>query len=521
MAVSRNVTVIPAIKRVGNNKNSESKPKIRVAAYCRVSTDSEEQASSYDIQIEHYTNYIKKNKEWELAGIFADDGITGTNTKKRDEFNRMIDECMAGNIDMIITKSISRFARNTLDCLKYIRQLKDKNIAVFFEKENINTMDSKGEVLLTIMASLAQQESQSLSQNVKLGIQYRYQQGEVQVNHKRFLGYTKDENKQLVIDPEGAEVVKRIYREYLEGASLLQIARGLEAEGVLTAAGKAKWRPETLKKILQNEKYIGDALLQKTYTVDFLSKKRVKNNGIVPQYYVENSHEPIIPRDLFMQVQEEMVRRANLRGGKGGKKRVYSSKYALSSIVYCGHCGDIYRRVHWNNRGKKSIVWRCVSRLENTGLTCHSRTVLEDMIGLATVDAINKLIGQKDGFLTILKENIETVISETDNNIVSEIDKKLEELQKDLLRLANSKEDYNDIADEIYRLREERHKALAEEAGKKGSKQRLEDMEKFLNEQSTLLEEYDEQLVRRLIEKVTVYDDKLTIEFKSGVEVDV
>jgi len=318
VAVSRNVTVIPAIQRIGNNKNGESKPKIRVAAYCRVSTDSEEQASSYDIQIEHYTNYIKKNKKWELAGIFADDGITGTNTKKRDEFNRMIEECMAGNIDMIITKSISRFARNTLDCLKYIRQLKDKNIAVFFEKENINTMDSKGEVLLTIMASLAQQESQSLSQNVKLGIQYRYQQGEVQVNHKRFLGYTKDENKQLVIDPEGAEVVKRIYREYLEGASLLQIARGLEADDILTAAGKSKWRPETLKKILQNEKYIGDALLQKTYTVDFLSKKRVKNNGIVPQYYVENSHEPIIPRDLFMQVQEEMVRRANLRGGKGG-----------------------------------------------------------------------------------------------------------------------------------------------------------------------------------------------------------
>ena len=379
MAVSRNVTVIPAIKQVGNNKNSESKPKIRVAAYCRVSTDSEEQASSYEIQIEHYTKYIKKNKEWELAGIFADDGITGTNTKKREEFNRMIEECMAGKIDMIITKSISRFARNTLDCLKYIRQLKDKNIAVFFEKENINTMDSKGEVLLTIMASLAQQESQSLSQNVKLGIQYRYQQGEVQVNHKRFLGYTKDENKQLVIDPEGAEVVKRIYREYLEGASLLQIARGLEADGILTAAGKAKWRPETLKKILQNEKYIGDALLQKTYTVDFLSKKRVKNNGIVPQYYVENSHEPIIPRELFMQVQEEMVRRANLRGGKGGKKRVYSSKYALSSIVYCGNCGDIYRRVHWNNRGYKSIVWRCVSRLEEKGSECTAPTQCQQL----------------------------------------------------------------------------------------------------------------------------------------------
>jgi site-specific DNA recombinase len=339
----KNITVIPARARVGNTVKAEDRPKLRVAAYCRVSTDSDEQATSYEAQVEHYTNYIKGNSEWELAGIYADDGITGTNTKKRDEFNRMIEDCMEGKIDMVITKSISRFARNTLDCLKYIRQLKDKNIPVFFEKENINSMDSKGEIMLTIMASLAQQESQSLSQNVKLGFQFRYQQGEVQVNHNRFLGYTKDENRRLVIVPEEAEVVKRIYREYLEGASLLQIARGLEADGILTAANKRKWRPETLKKILQNEKYIGDALLQKTYTVDFLSKKRVVNNGIVPQYYVENSHEPIITREIFMQVQEEMVRRANLQAGKSGKRRIYSSKYALSSIVYCGECGDIYR----------------------------------------------------------------------------------------------------------------------------------------------------------------------------------
>ena len=208
-----NVTFIPAKRQVGNNIKKAEKPKLRVAAYCRVSTDSDEQATSYDAQIEHYTEYISKNPDWVLAGIFADDGITGTNTKKRDEFNRMIDECHAGNIDMIITKSISRFARNTLDCLKYIRELKDKNIPVFFEKESINTMDSKGEVLLTIMASLAQQESQSLSQNVKMGIQYRYQQGKVQVNHNRFLGYTKDSDGNLVIEPEQAEIVKRIYRE--------------------------------------------------------------------------------------------------------------------------------------------------------------------------------------------------------------------------------------------------------------------------------------------------------------------
>ena len=315
--------------------------------------------------MEHYTQFIQKNPEWELAGIFADDGISGCNTKKRSEFNRMIEDCMAGKIDMIITKSISRFARNTLDCLKYIRELKEKNIPVFFEKENINTMDSKGEVLLTIMASLAQQESQSLSQNIKLGLQYRYQNGEVQVNHNRFLGYTKDEEGHLIIELTEAEVVKRIYREYLEGGSLLQIGRGLEADGILTAAGKAKWRPTTLQKILRNEKYIGDALLQKTYTVDFLNKKRVQNNGIVPQYYVENSHAPIIPRDLYMQVQEEMVRRANLHSGAKRKKRVYSSKYALSSIVYCPKCGDIYRRIAWNNRGKHSTVWRCCTRVEH------------------------------------------------------------------------------------------------------------------------------------------------------------
>ena len=197
----KNITVIPARKRVGSTAAKEKIKKLRVAAYCRVSTETEEQNSSYEVQVAHYTEFIKKNTEWEFAGIFADDGISGTNTKKREEFNRMIDECMEGKIDLVITKSISRFARNTLDCLKYIRQLKEKNISVFFEKENINTMDAKGDVLLTIMASLAQQESQSLSQNVKLGLQYRYQQGKVQVNHKRFMGYTKDEDGNLIIVP--------------------------------------------------------------------------------------------------------------------------------------------------------------------------------------------------------------------------------------------------------------------------------------------------------------------------------
>ena len=314
-----NVMIIPAKRQVGNtSRRQEDKPKLRVAAYCRVSTDSDEQASSYETQVEHYTEYIKKNPEWEFAGIYADDGISGTNTKKREEFNRMIEACKTGEIDMIITKSISRFARNTLDCLKYIRMLKDKNIPVFFEKESINTMDAKGEVLLTIMASLAQQESQSLSQNVKMGLQFRYQNGQVQVNHNHFLGYTKDREGNLVIDPEQAEVVKRIYREYLEGSSMDKIAKGLEKDGILTGAGKKKWWTSTINKILRNEKYIGDALLQKTYTTDFLNKTRVKNNGIVPQYYVENNHEAIIPKDIFLRVQEELVRRRVVKTSANG-----------------------------------------------------------------------------------------------------------------------------------------------------------------------------------------------------------
>jgi site-specific DNA recombinase len=521
MTTAKNVMVIPARRRLGNTVQAEERPKLRVAAYCRVSTDSDEQATSYEAQVEHYTAFIKQNSEWEFAGIFADDGISGTNTKKREEFNRMIGECMAGNIDLIVTKSISRFARNTLDCLKYIRELKEKNIPVFFEKENINTMDSKGEVLLTIMASLAQQESQSLSQNVKLGLQYRYQNGEVQVNHNRFLGYTKDEDGHLIIEPVEAEVVKRIYREYLEGASLLQICRSLKADSILTAANKPHWRPETVKKILQNEKYIGDALLQKTYTVDFLTKKRVKNNGIVPQYYVENSHEAIIPRDLYMQVQEEMVRRANLHSGANRKKRVYSSRYALSSHVYCPKCGDIYRRVHWNNRGYKSIVWRCVSRLEEKGSECTAPTINEETLQTAVVKAINELLANKEPFLQALQKNIATILNEENDNATNDIDSKLEELQQQLLIQAKSKNDYEDVADEIYHLRELKQNALVENAEREGKRQRIAEMTDFFNEQSCELEEYDEQLVRRLIEKVTVFHDKFAVEFKSGVEIDV
>ena len=519
---ARNVSVIPATRKTGSNNSINTvATKLRVAAYCRVSSDDEEQLTSYTAQVDHYTEFIQKNDEWEFAGIYADEAISGLNTKKRLDFHRLIDDCMAGKIDYIITKSVSRFARNTLDCLNYTRRLRDKNIAVFFEKENIISTDSKGELMLTIMASIAQEESRSTSQNVKMGFQYRFQKGEMQINHNRFLGYTKNDKKQLVIDPEGAKVVKRIYREYLEGASLLDICKGLEADGILTGARLPKWRPETVRKMLQNEKYVGDALLQKTYTIDFLEKKRVVNNEIVPQYYVENSHEAIIPRDLHMQVQEEMARRRNLRKGKNGSKRIYSSKYALSSIVFCGECDEIYRRVHWNNRGKKSIVWRCVSRLEEKGSECSSQTIGEDVLHTGVVNATNLIIIGRDSFISVLSKNIETVLGTEFDMDTDEIDAKLDTLQDEIMQLASSKSDYDSLAAEIHRLRSIKQDNQEHNVQRQTKRQRITEMTEFLDMQNEMITEYDDMLTRQLVEKITVLDGKLQVEFKSGVDIEV
>ncbi len=521
MPLAQNITVIPAIRKVGTQKPETKVQKTRVAAYCRVSTEYEEQESSYDVQVEHYTTYIKSKPEWEFVEVYADDGISGTNTKKRDEFNRMIDDCKAGKIDMILTKSISRFSRNTVDCLKYTRELKALNIAVFFEKENINTLDAKGEVLMTIMAALAQQESESLSANVRLGIQFRNQQGKVQVNHNRFLGYTKDENGKLVIVPEQAEIVKRIYAEYMDGASFLQIKRGLEADGILNGAGNKKWEVSNIRQILTNEKYIGDALLQKTYTVSVLEKKRVKNDGQVPKYYVEGSHEAIIDRDVFLRVQAEIDRRANII--KGGKKRVYSSKYALSSVIICGHCGDIFRRIKWNNHGCKSTVWRCVSRVnkKKSGIHCPARTVHEEMIQAAVVTAINDAWSRKDEILPQLKENIRAVLQEDTDAKIAEIDTAVKEKQEELLKVGKDENKIAEIGEAIMKLREERQQVMTDAAMHKDVTDRIEDLSNFLDEQTGAITEYSDALVRRLIEKITVYDEALVVKFKSGLEITV
>ena len=309
--------------------------------------------------------------------------------------------------------------------------------------------------------------------------------------------------------PEEAEIVRRIYAEYMDGRSLLQIKRSLEADGILNGAGNAKWHESNIKQILTNEKYIGDALLQKTYTVNTLEKKRVANNGLAPKYYVEGSHEAIIDKDVFLRVH--------------GKKRVYSSRYALSSIVFCGHCGDIFRRVKWNNRGCKSTVWRCVSRVlkKSSGIDCPARTIREEELHVAVVTAINDAWSQKDDILPVLQQNIREVLESDTEKRLAAVDTAIREKQAELLDAGKDQGRIDEIGDAIISLRERRQDILTEAAKNTELKERVDDLASFLDEQTEAFTEYSDTLVRRLIEKITVCDEKLIVEFKSGLETDV
>ena len=408
--MAKNITVIPArANRTSLAENLEPQKK-RVAAYCRVSTDQEEQLSSYEAQVNYYTNYIEKHPDYEFAGIYADEGISGTTTKKREQFNRMIEDCKAGKIDMIITKSISRFARNTLDCLNFVRQLKDLGIGVTFEKENIFTLDSKGEVLLSILSSLAQDESRSISENSTWGIRRRFEQGKLHVNHTKFLGYDKDKNGNLVVNEKQAKIVRRIYKEFLDGKGANRIARDLELSGVPNWNGKAKWYEGSIRKMLTNEKYKGDALLQKTYTVDFLSKKRADNNGEVPQYYVEDSHPAIIDKEMWEAVQLEMERRRNFALQYGIQKLEYATtSNPFAGRVICGSCGQVFGRKVWNSTDDRfrRIIWRCNGKYVVKGEKgCESRHIDDEVLYQAFVDVFNAMIENRDYFMEKCRDRL-------------------------------------------------------------------------------------------------------------------
>lgn len=537
--VKKNVAIIPP-KIIHDSRIRPEHKELRVAAYCRVSTTLEAQEGSYEAQVAYYTEKIQDNLNWKSAGIYADDGKSATNTKKRDDFNAMIDDCMAGKIDMVLTKSVSRFARNTVDSLQTIRKLKEKNIAILFEKENINTLDGSGELLITILSSQAQEESRNLSENTKWGITRRFENGIISVNHKKFMGYTKDEKGNLVIVPEEAEIVRRIFRMYLEGSSLVQITRSLEADKIKTATGKDKWNTSVISRMLVNEKYMGDALLQKTYTVDFLTKKRVKNDGIVPQYYIEDNHEAIIPKELFYKTQEERARRSSInksavtrKTNKMKKERSkYSSKYALTEILICEECGHPYRRQVWSKYGQKSAVWRCENRLKNgTKSNCkHSPTLKEELLHDAIMKAINSVVEDTGDFIGAFRENVIRVIGGySTKEIPTEYDKNIELLQKEMLELIeeNAKlgavaEDFDDeykrISEEINQLKEAKLKVVEEKKQADRYEERLDEMESTIKTVRPQVREFDEDLVRRLINTIKVNRrERLEIQFESGI----
>ncbi len=403
----RQVTVIPATRENHCISNVDVSKKIRVAAYARVSTDYDEQQSSYETQVNYYTKYIKEHEGWQFVKVYADEGVSGLSTTKRDSFNAMIADALAGKIDLIITKSVSRFARNTVDSLTTIRTLKEHNVECYFEKENIWTLDSKGELMLTIMSSIAQEESRSISENVRWGKRKSMADGKVSVSYSKFLGYKKGKSGGLVIDEEQASIVRRIFSMYLQGYNPSNIARILTDENISTPFGKSQWRYHTVLRILTNEKYKGDALLQKYYISDFLTKKLVKNNGELKQYYVKGNHEAIIEPEIYDHTQQL------IKFGKNGKRQ--RSGNLLSSKIICGDCGGIYGLKVWHSNEKyRKTVWQCNNKFE--GQKCSTPYFTEEQIKNLFVKAVNELLLSRNDIFSEYNEILTELIKDDDTS---------------------------------------------------------------------------------------------------------
>ena len=519
--LQRRVRIIPATKQP-RTAAPRRNGKQRVAAYCRVSTDSEEQLNSYAAQKTYYTQKIEENPNWEMAGVFADEGLSGTSMKKRKEFNRMIAACKRGRIDLILTKSLSRFARNTVDCLEMVRVLKAQGIGVIFEKENINTLTESSEFLITLFSGFAQAESESLSKNVIWGKQKSVEQGNIPFQYKKLLGYRKGADGQPEIVPEEAETVRRIFERYLEGASLPDIQRELEEDGAPTAEGVKGWSRQVIQNILMNERYIGDALLFKTYVTDPISKKVVKNDGDRPMYYIENNHPAIIPKEIFNRTKAEMARRASKRKvmQKHGKTEQgkYSAKYALTELLVCGECGSPYKRCTWARNGKKRIVWRCVSRLEFGTKHCHnSPTLDEGRLHHAILAALNQFgairaevqesalelaeramgYGSEGGDMAALRQRLDELTAEQAvllDKVLADMNNA--DLNAQLKVLADEKQ-Y--LLEQIGALQQETERQALQASRRK-------ELEEWLAQQPMALTEYDDGVTRRLAERITVVD---------------
>jgi site-specific DNA recombinase len=524
----RKVTAIPATINKFTATPVNSRKKRRVAGYARVSTDHEDQVTSYAAQVDYYTNYIKGREDWEFAGIYTDEGISATNTKKRDGFKRMVADALAGKIDLIITKSVSRFARNTVDSLTTIRKLKEHNVECYFEKENIWTFDSKGELLLTIMSSLAQEESRSISENVTWGHRKRFADGKVSFAYSRVLGLEKGPDGNIVVNQEQAKIVKLIFRRFLEGMTPHSIAVELTEMGIKSPGGKDKWNGATVRRMLSNEKYKGDALLQKEFTVDYLQKKAKKNEGEVPQYYVEGNHEAIIEPSVYDLVQVELAKRSKKNEARHSGVSIFSNK------IKCAECGSWYGSKVWHSNDKyRRVIYRCNHKFDGNR-KCETPHVTEEEIIAAFIKAMNILITERDEII----ENIQlirqtvcnvTTLEQEQDKLRSEMEIVVELTQScvaENARTAQNQEDYQKRYDglvERYEKVKSRYDAIMEAIEEKQAHyEKLGIFIDILEKHGAPITEFDAGMWGSMVEYITVdKDKKMTVTFKDGSEIQV
>lgn len=509
----------------------------RMAAYCRVSTDSAEQKTSYETQKQVYTDMIAKRKDWTMVGIYADEGISGTRADKRPEFNKMIKDCLAGKIDYIITKSVSRFARNTVECLEFVRMLKARNIGILFEEQNIDTLKCDSELYLVIYAGFAQSESESMSKNITWAFRKNFEDGKVVFNYSKMVGYRKGNDGNPEIIPEEAEIIRNIYDWFLAGKTPREIIDLLITDGIQTKCGKQKWSVGTIQSILRNEKYCGDAILQKTVTIDCISKTHKKNTGEAPMYYVHNNHEAIVTREQFNRVQEELLRR-NTIVPKNASKAISAqgrySRYALTEIMHCDECGSRYKRCTWAKKGVRKIVWRCMSRIEHGTQYCKNSPSLEESkLHQAIVRAINRFNQENETtYRLLMKASLSDALGIGGSNEEMELlTRRIDSLNKKMMALVSeavaegqsiddNEGEFKEISDEIAQLNN-RVSAIKElMTNDENAKNRLESINAKVEELKDGITEYDDTIVRQMIECIKVYDEnKIEVIFGGGTSI--
>lgn len=512
--------------------------KLRVAAYVRVSSASDDQLNSFAAQNRHYVELISSKENWSLVDIYADEGITGTSADKRADFQRLLADCRRGLIDKILVKSISRFARNTKECLEAIRELKALGIGIYFEKENINTLEADSEILITMLGAFAQAESESISANVRWGKRQAMREGKAHIQYNRLYAYEKGEDDNPKIIPEQAEVVRSIYDQYLTGASLRMIKERLEDAHIINVVGNSTWTITAIRSILTNENYCGDVLLQKTYVSDCISRKVIRNTGQLPMYLVQNHHEGIVDRKTFDAVQTEMARR---NAGKSPSKKnaitgmtSYASKYALSERLVCGECGTLYRRCTWSRQGKKRVVWRCVSRLDYGTKYCHhSPTLDEEPLQQAILAAINSVMSQKSSLIRQITSAMELDLAPVPGQSMSlaDIEQRLTELNnqtRELVAKAATAHDSSpytsqlrEIMNEAAELKEKRTYLEKQRQDNAQIVQRIEDAAATMEQTSANISEWDEALIRQLVDTIKVHSaEKITVYLRGGVQIE-